>query len=69
MLSLLKRLGGFRRSSTNDISSAFQPTRTDFAAHADDGIDATDFTPASWPAGERKARQLQSQRASWGSDI
>lgn len=69
VFSLLKRLGGFRRDSTDDISAAFQPTRTDFAAHADDRSDTTDFTPASWPAGERKRRQLQSQWTSWGSDI
>jgi hypothetical protein len=51
VFSLLKRLGGFRRSDTDDIPAAFQPTRTDVAAPVDDRSDTTDFTPASWPSG------------------
>jgi hypothetical protein len=70
VISLLKRLGSFRKAGADDIPATRQPMRPDLSApandrSANDRSDTTGLTPASWPSGERKQRQLQS----WGSDL
>lgn len=65
MISLLKRLGGFREPCADDIPAALQPMRPGIVAPVDGGSDTADLTPASWPSGERKQRQL----LLWSSDI
>ena len=65
VISLLKRMGCFREPCADDIPAALQPMRPDIAASVAGESDTTDLTPASWPSGERKQRQL----LLWSSDI